>query len=161
MASKQFFEQDNEKKLCYKYVDNSPKGYHGQGYSIRGENGVFEVRESFDFTGKMKKHSKDELNFYDEMQTLQEEYKPLVKVVLKLLAKGLKLKDSNHFLERSKWLDNPETPSFKTFRSLYYPAIPQHIEIPSGVLRVKEHSDFDFITFLFQDSIGGLEVNYL
>lgn len=157
-ASRTFFEQGAEEKLRYKYEDKSPKGYHGQGYRDRSCGSIFEVRESFDWTGRMKKHGNDQLNFFEELQNLQEKCKPLAKAIFKLIGIGLKLDDDNYFLQRSQWLCNPDVPSFKTFRSLYYPAIPEDVEIPQGEFRVKEHSDFDFLTFLFQDSIGGLEV---
>lgn len=148
-----------ERKLLHKVAD-SPKGYHPQGYTIKGEEDlILEVRECFDVVGRIKKEQdEEESTFTDALLRLQAECHPLVRTLLRLLGTGLKLEDPNFFLSRSKWLEDPEVPSFKTFRTLYYPAIPEMIDIPEGVMRVKEHSDFDFLTLLFQDDIGGLEV---
>lgn len=46
-----------------------------------------------------------------------------------------------------------------TLRSLYYPPIPQDSNIKPNQIRLGEHSDYGTITLLFQDDIGGLEVD--
>jgi isopenicillin N synthase-like dioxygenase len=79
-------------------------------------------------------------------------------MVMRLLGIALELEDPEYFVKCSKWIFDKSVPSFRTFRSLYYPAIPETVKIPEGKARVKEHSDFDFFTILFQDSMGGLEV---
>ena len=45
-----------------------------------------------------------------------------------------------------------------TFRSLYYPSI-NDSEVQAGVERCGKHSDYGTVTLLFQDDMGGLEVN--
>ena len=45
--------------------------------------------------------------------------------------------------------------SFCKLRSLYYPAI---ANVKPGVTRCGEHSDYGTLTFLFQDSLGGLQI---
>ena len=47
--------------------------------------------------------------------------------------------------------------SFCKLRSLYYPAIADGGVRP-GVTRCGEHSDYGSLTFLFQDSLGGLQI---
>ena len=46
--------------------------------------------------------------------------------------------------------------SFCKLRSLYYPAIADGVN--PGVTRCGEHSDYGSLTFLFQDSLGGLQI---
>ena len=46
-----------------------------------------------------------------------------------------------------------------TLRSLYYPPILENSSIKPGQIRLGEHSDYGSITILFQDNIGGLEVD--
>lgn len=46
-----------------------------------------------------------------------------------------------------------------TLRSLYYPPIPTDSSVKPGQIRLGEHSDYGSITLVFQDDIGGLEVN--
>ncbi|KAH3842120.1 hypothetical protein DPMN_115608 [Dreissena polymorpha] len=45
-----------------------------------------------------------------------------------------------------------------TLRSLYYPPLTPESPIKPGQIRLGEHSDYGTITLLFQDEIGGLEV---
>lgn len=48
------------------------------------------------------------------------------------------------------------TPDNKTtLRLLYYPIIER---LKEGQLRLGEHTDYGTITLLFQDNVGGLEV---
>ena len=47
--------------------------------------------------------------------------------------------------------------SFCKLRSLYYPAIAD-AGVRPGVTRCGEHSDYGSLTFLFQDSLGGLQI---
>ncbi|XP_045209160.2 uncharacterized protein LOC123561061 isoform X2 [Mercenaria mercenaria] len=51
--------------------------------------------------------------------------------------------------------DNPTT-----LRSLYYPPIPLDMTTKPGEIRFPEHSDYGTISFLFQDEVGGLEVDF-
>ncbi|CAL8148315.1 unnamed protein product [Orchesella dallaii] len=123
----------------------------------------FDFRESFDFFGDTDFISQAPSNAIDvqfskSMVELQDACHPLCMDLMKLLGMGLELDDEDYFVRRSKWLQDNKSPSYKTFRALYYPAIPENIEIPVGQARVKEHSDHGFITLLFQDDTGGLEV---
>ncbi|XP_045165864.1 uncharacterized protein LOC123529560 [Mercenaria mercenaria] len=71
------------------------------------------------------------------------------------LSVGLGL-DENFMRNAHKSVGKKENPT--TIRSLYYPPIPQYVDIKPGQIRLGEHSDFGTITLLFQDDIGGLEV---
>ncbi|XP_045195399.2 uncharacterized protein LOC123550945 [Mercenaria mercenaria] len=44
-------------------------------------------------------------------------------------------------------------------RSLIYPAIPLDRKIRPGQLRLGEHTDYGMVTFLFQDDVGGLDMD--
>lgn len=46
-----------------------------------------------------------------------------------------------------------------TLRTLYYPPLTDD-DVKPGVVRCGAHSDYGTITLLFQDDIGGLEVNF-
>ena len=45
-----------------------------------------------------------------------------------------------------------------TLRTLYYPPITEDTQLKPGQIRLGEHSDYGTITLLFQDNVGGLEV---
>jgi len=49
--------------------------------------------------------------------------------------------------------------NYTTLRSSYYPPIPDDSSLKPGQIRLGEHSDYGTITLLFQDDVGGLEVD--
>lgn len=91
------------------------------------------------------------------------ECKMLLKKLLKVLAMSLKLDDVNVFLKECRHFDDPQYTGLYNVRLLHYPPISgDHDEKSlSGAVRCGEHSDYGFITLLFQDDVGGLEVNTL
>ncbi|CAF9904172.1 MAG: hypothetical protein HETSPECPRED_003395 [Heterodermia speciosa] len=78
--------------------------------------------------------------------------KQLHAVVMKSIALGFKL-DPDYFADFVKQGDN-------TLRLLHYPAVPATAFV-NGRVRAGLHSDYGSITFLFQDSRGGLQVEKL
>ncbi|KAK2179124.1 hypothetical protein NP493_511g00007 [Ridgeia piscesae] len=64
-------------------------------------------------------------------------------------------KDPNYFKNQHKKGD------ISGPRYLYYPAITSQTEIKPNQIRCGEHSDYGSITLLFQDDVGGLQVEYL
>ncbi|BBN06227.1 protein MpDOXC20 [Marchantia polymorpha subsp. ruderalis] len=76
-----------------------------------------------------------------------ERMQPFTKQMFQLYAEDLGLEDIDFY---AKHVDSSEL----TIRWNYYPACPQ----PSTVLGAKSHTDANLITFLLQDSVGGLQV---
>lgn len=118
---------------------------------------TYEIRESYDFCGNLRYFPESCKEFGPSLTALEEACKPLVKNLLRTLAIALELKDKEYFVTRSKCLDDHNVDSFTTFRSLYYPPIPDNIS--PGTVRCADHSDYGILTLLFQDEIGGLEVS--
>lgn len=73
--------------------------------------------------------------------------------VLKCLAMALDLGDD--------FFDNMTTRADPQLRLLHYPAIEKKIVEQKGHARIIPHTDFGLCTLLFQDSVGGLEVDPL
>ncbi|XP_077972281.1 uncharacterized protein LOC120339035 [Styela clava] len=48
--------------------------------------------------------------------------------------------------------------NFTTLRSLHYPPIPNNVALKPGQLRLGEHCDYGSFTLIFQDNVGGLQV---
>ncbi|XP_013409668.1 UPF0676 protein C1494.01-like isoform X1 [Lingula anatina] len=78
--------------------------------------------------------------------------------MLKLIGMGLGLEDQNELLachtNLVNWRDNSST----TLRLLTYPPYTEKEDMTPGQTRCGEHTDYGSITLLFQDDIGGLEV---
>lgn len=84
---------------------------------------------------------------------------PVLDNLFRILAKSLDLQDENFFVNTVRCLNHLEVSSLTTVRSTYYPPIPDTIS--EGATRCEEHADYGLVTLLFQDDIGGLEVQYL
>lgn len=79
--------------------------------------------------------------------------------LLKLLAMSLESDDVDYFVNRCRYFDNPENySSLYSIRTLHYPPLKLEDAEIEGAVRLGEHSDYGFLTLLFQDDTGGLEV---
>ncbi len=122
-----------------------------------------ELRESYDISNAQATSphitpDSEVPDFKSSATDLQTACKPLIDKIHKILAKGLKLEDEEYFIKRHQHLYDPKISSFTTFRTIYYPPIPETLEIGAGTVRCAPHSDYGTLTLLFQDAIGGLEV---
>lgn len=81
--------------------------------------------------------------FYDEA------YKTQIHL-LSALAIALKISESQLISLHSR--------AENEFRLLHYPKVPASVLKDETVTRIAEHTDFGTITMLFQDSVGGLQV---
>lgn len=119
---------------------------------------TYEIRESYDICGNLRFYPEESCKeFGPALLALEDACKPLLKNLLRVLSLSLKLEDIDYFVSRSKGLDDLNIPSYTTFRSLYYPAIPS--SIAPGTVRLADHTDYGILTLLFQDDIGGLQVH--
>jgi len=122
---------------------------------------AFEIRESYDFCGTERIYPEASTGFGPALEALENESKPLIKNLLRVLAISLDIGEEGQefFVNRCKHLDNLSIKSFTTFRSLYYPPTWNNDKVKPGTVRCADHSDYGILTLLFQDEIGGLEVN--
>jgi len=91
---------------------------------------------------------------------LTEESRALLKKLLKGLGLALRLEDPDYLLKIHKNLNDDKVVSKSTIRTLYYPALPDGVEIPSNGIRCREHTDYGTITMIYQDAVGGLEMKH-
>ena len=73
--------------------------------------------------------------------------------LLDILAVGLQLYDIYYFRKCHALMH--QEGNYTALRSLYYPSLPDTPHVKS---RLGEHSDYGSITLLFQDQVGGLQV---
>ena len=74
----------------------------------------------------------------------------LVHSILKALATSLSLQEER--------LSNTHAKSLFQLRLLHYPPVPAAFLTSNQKSRISAHSDFGTLTLLFQDSVGGLEI---
>ncbi|KAH0541396.1 hypothetical protein FGG08_004160 [Glutinoglossum americanum] len=172
--SKKFFALPTETKLL---APHPPGGAHHRGYSgisqekvtqnVFDADGIAAERAIPDF-----KESFESGNVYDVMQPniwLPEEMLPgfrgfmesifedcasLIHTILHTLSLALNLPPS---------VDLPSTHKNSLFqlRLLHYPSIPLRSLKLNEKTRISAHSDFGTLTLLFQDAVGGLEIEVL
>lgn len=125
------------------------------------ETSKVELHEAYDWLKGIGTYPTDEFpDFYSSFDLLDHECKQLTKRLLKLIAISLKLDDVDYFIKHCQHLDDP-----KNFQGIYnlkvahYPPISDEEAVQPGTVRLGEHSDYGLITLLFQDDVGGLEVN--
>lgn len=61
-------------------------------------------------------------------------------------------------LNDEHWFDSKIQEQYHNLRLLSYPSIPHQLLSQEGTSRAGAHSDYGSLTFVFQDSVGGLEV---
>nr|XP_002119332.1 2-oxoglutarate-dependent dioxygenase htyE-like [Ciona intestinalis] len=92
--------------------------------------------------------------FHIVMKNFAQSCKEVAHQVLRVLAIGMELEDEEFFIKQHHLMHTSK--NYTTLRSLYYPPVPD--TLPLNQLRLGEHSDYGSITLLFQDNIGGLQV---
>lgn len=128
-------------------------------YSRLHPDSKFEYRECFDITRKKPIYPPDDILSFETTNTkLQHHCKELIGNLLKLLALSLKLNDSQYFIDCCRHLDNPATDNECDFSMIHYPPILSDTVLPPDTVRCAEHTDYEILTLLFQNEIGGLEV---
>jgi len=165
--SREFFELPQEVKSKYKKEDAVEvfQGYQGPEDEILTEDenrgGGTDQKECWDYWGL---EALDEKNFPSETPGFKSAFdacrEPMIELSKKLFrafAAYLKLDDPEFFIKRHRALDDQRIRTQTVFRSNYYMAMEPGKTFPEDSMRLTEHMDWGTITFLFQDSTGGLE----
>ena len=124
-----------------------------------------EVREAFDLLPNSVPKIDQVPGFTDSLLHLDQACRELALKLLHCIAIGLHLSDENFFVKCHQDLAdrNSGTPSDCVFRTLYYPIHPASKTVndttdEDGKVRCGTHTDYGTLTLLFQDEVGGLEV---
>lgn len=165
--SENFFKRSIDEKNSLAWTGpRSNKGYSGIGQEkvslgmskeevAKGKGGDGEdQKESFEIGRDNEERYPNQWpegdnEFKEVMLEFFERCKQLHAKVMECIALGLKL-DPDFFADFCRQGDN-------TLRLLHYPAVPP-TAFTNGRVRAGLHSDYGSITFLFQDSRGGLQV---
>ena len=159
-----------QKPLCDKSLYLRGKGIN-EGW-LGPENEVFDLstksrdmKEAFDFrpnTDIAKRLSKQMPDLVDGVAELFEYCTELALKFLRLLAVALEI-DTENYAEMHSMMGDRKL-NGTAFRTLYYPEVKDDENDSTGNCqeqrrRIHEHTDYGTITLLFQDQVGGLEVN--
>ncbi|ODN05187.1 hypothetical protein Ocin01_01483 [Orchesella cincta] len=138
-------------------------GYQPPGGEQLHPDAKFELKETFDWLNGVGLYPSEELpSFEPSIEEFDAECKKLLKRLLRTLAIGLNLDDVDFFLKTCRHFEDPENnKGIYNIRLIRYPAIAEEEPLPTGAVRCGEHSDYGFLTLLFQDDVGGLEVKNL
>lgn len=123
-------------------------------------NSKVELKETYEWVYANGSGVYPELEIEKAFLELDLECKKLMKEkLLKLLAMSLKLDDVDFFLKQCQHLDDSTMKKgLYSMRALHYPPLQLEDAEIEGAVRLGEHSDYGFLTLLFQDDTGGLEV---
>ncbi|OQV25531.1 hypothetical protein BV898_00470 [Hypsibius exemplaris] len=159
--SRDFFNMPLEYKMGYLRPQGSVSltGYNKIDQERLDPAVKMEVREAFDFIPTQVPHIERPPGFIDTLVKLDLASRDLALKVLHCFAIGLGLPDEHYFTKAHQAVAHPEleSDSGNLFRTLYYPPFTPS-QIDSGIVRCGTHSDYGSITLLFQDDVGGLEV---
>lgn len=150
--AKTFFELPLPKKMTWKLSDPAVN----QGYTADGAegNGGVDHKECYEhrrFNNPLCPEDGALPGFKKTMDEFYGECLHLGLSVLKCLAVAMKLGPS--------FFDDITRHADPQLRLLHYPAIERSVIEQEGHARIIPHTDFGLCTLLFQDSVGGLEVD--
>ncbi|CAO2656046.1 Nn.00g048490.m01.CDS01 [Neocucurbitaria sp. VM-36] len=152
--SRKFFALPLETKI---QAPHPPGGAHHRGYSAPGVEKVPDYKESFE-SGNPNDEAQPNIWLPDDalpgFRPFLESYftvcAELIHRILDALSIALKVPDPG--------LSPTHSDSLFQLRLLHYPAISSSELSQNKRSRINAHSDFGTLTLLFQDSVGGLEV---
>lgn len=150
--------------FIYFFVDSSFDNYFNTFRHMEDSSNSIEYREIYDVWG-FEQFS--ESSFPSEVphwkscfDAVRPEIYTLTKKLLRCLGNWLELEDPQALLKFHSFM-NDETrirTQTQSRATHYFPIEPKDPSIPPGATRCGEHTDWGSITLLWQDAVGGLEV---
>ncbi|CAG7821076.1 unnamed protein product [Allacma fusca] len=155
--SKKFFELPAAIKTKY-CKEDVIKNYHG--YSAVEQERLSdtnrELKETFDIFGHDRYYPEEVPMFKEATESLEAACWKLQAKLLKLLAITIKLENIDLINDCARNCTDRTVPSLNSTRTAYYPPVSD--DVIAGDIRCATHSDYGLLTLVFQDDIGGLEV---
>jgi len=169
--SKNFFKLPQQVKDKFKRGIESVHGYSQKGREILEKN-VVEAKESFDVLCTSNDLPENHVpRLRSDLDDLAQEAGSLAKRLLRCLALDLQI-DSEQFLGEHSGMLTGDGNNGSSLRLLHYPPTDEHQHYSADeqnevgqnrqkITRCGKHTDYGGLTLLFQDSLGGLEVQTL
>ncbi|XP_077986050.1 uncharacterized protein LOC144440546 isoform X2 [Glandiceps talaboti] len=157
--SRRFFELPTEVKVKHaRPLDHSSNdGYVGiEVETLNPAERPGDYKEAFNYMRFCEQAPDEVPEFRQAMRDLFDKCTVLCNRLLEIMGRGLKLEDPFLFVKANKLAGTPANDTM--MRTLYYPPIPENVQLKPNQIRCGEHSDYGSITLLFQDNHGGLEL---
>ncbi|XP_076802038.1 uncharacterized protein LOC143446332 isoform X1 [Clavelina lepadiformis] len=161
-VTKLFFEAPIEEKKRYSRLENN-FGYVGLETEKINPARPGDYKEAFNVSGFLLNDTHtlwpDDISeqFSNVAKEFMEKCRCLTLRILQALGVGMELKDQHFFEKCHSLIHKPGNST--TLRTLFYPTLPSILK--PNQIRLGEHSDYGSITLLFQDNVGGLQVQNL
>ncbi|OQV18944.1 hypothetical protein BV898_07003 [Hypsibius exemplaris] len=163
-SSQKFFELGTDTKKKYGRPPGTdvnsgyvPVGMERLNAFLENEHKTVEIREAYNYLPFDKTKLPSEVPQFDEtLSTLFVESTRLARDIFECIALGLCLEKQDIFVSSHQLIGQRGNPT--TLRTLSYPPIDPSAEDAAQLTRCGTHSDYGTITLLYQDEIGGLEV---
>lgn len=154
-TSRKFFSLPTEEKAKYARTTDRNFGWVSLERERLNPDRPADLKEAFNYIPTYDPHVWSSTEFQESNVAIFAYCKRLLNRIFGALSVGLELGE-NFLRDAHKFIGKEG--SSTTLRSLYYPPIPEGSSIKPGQIRLGEHSDYGSVTMLFQDEIGGLEV---
>ena len=158
-ATEQFFKASFEQKENYLRRKDINFGYLSPHSEQVDPNGPKDQKEAFNISSHSLQYSgtpwpmEISPHFQIEVKAFMEKCKQLTLRILGVLGVGMRLIDTDQLLKTHTLIN--KTGNSTTLRTLYYPIITGS---DFTCIRLGEHCDYGSITLLFQDDVGGLQI---
>lgn len=165
-----FFKKPLQQKQCFLRGKGINEGWFGPEHEVFDTiNKTRDIKEALDFRPETKLVnclSRDQPDLVDGLTELFDYCTELAMKFLRLLAVALGIDTENYAEMHSLMGDG--TVNGTSLRTLFYPEVINDVDSSTGHggqqevrRRIHEHTDYGTITLLFQDQVGGLEVNQI
>ncbi|XP_060606311.1 uncharacterized protein LOC132758632 [Ruditapes philippinarum] len=154
--AEEFFKQPREVKMKYVHGPKQEFGYYPYEHENLNTQRPGDLKESFNYHPVDDQADWENKEFYKACKELFDRCTTFGNNILDALSLGLGLnqrflRDEHRYIGQMK--------NLSALRTLFYPPLPSDISVKHDQIRLGEHSDYGTVSFLFQDDVGGLEVN--
>jgi isopenicillin N synthase-like dioxygenase len=154
--AEEFFKQPREMKMQYIKGPQREFGYYPYEHENLNTQRPGDLKESFNYHPVDDQADWETKEFHKACKELFDRCTTFGNNILDALSLGLGinqrfLRDAHRYIGQMK--------NLSALRTLFYPPLLSNISVKHDQIRLGEHSDYGTVSFLFQDDVGGLEVN--
>ncbi|XP_039252893.2 uncharacterized protein LOC120330120 [Styela clava] len=157
-----FFRLDNDIKLKYR-MDQDIIGYVPFDGDMKFSHVLPNGKEALYVTGagfalpNMNWPSDQYVpDFSENIKELGEKLRKLANLMMDIIAEEMQLQDRQYFRKLTSRMN--QSGNYTMIRINHYPPVDDNQKLPQGTCRLVEHTDLTFISFIFRNTQGGLQM---